>query len=169
MGEKALWLGLTLTLLGAGGPSRLYRNEAMHVRAFEPPSGWEQAPQTSYPRLLTSYAHPDGGRLTLTAQKVAAGTTAEALVRQSRPALERQGFADIQVSKEGDGNRVRVSARLDGGKRVVRQVYIVDGGIGYVVTLVAPEPRATAMTRDFELALRSLVLGNGDSDSSASR
>jgi hypothetical protein len=155
---------LALALAGAGAPSRLYRNEAMRVRSFEAPSGWEQAPQSSYPRLLTSFTHADGGRITLTAQRVAPGTTPAALVAQSRPALERQGFFAIHVISEND--RVRLEASLDGGKRVARQVYLVEAGIAYVVTLVAPQALAAAMTRDFDFALRSLRLG-GDERSDA--
>jgi hypothetical protein len=58
--------------------------------------------------------------------------------------------------------RAQLEATLDGGKRILRQLYIVDGNFGYVVTLVAPQKWAVPMLRDFELALRSLVLGGGE-------
>ena len=124
----------------------------------------------SWGGLLTSFAHADGGRLTLTAQKVPAGTTAATLVEQSRAALEKQGFSAIHVTV--DKERARLDALLDGGKRMARQAYVVDGGIGYVVTLIAPESAAAPMTRDFEFALHSLRLGGPertDSDGGVAR
>src|SRR5262245_4151175 len=99
----------------AASTTRGYRNDALRVRSFEPPVGWEKAPQQSYTRLLASYSHAGGGRLTLSAQKVAPSTTAEKLVHQSRTALEHQGFADIHVTP--DGSRVRLEALLDNGRR----------------------------------------------------
>src|SRR4029079_7363241 len=112
------------------------RNEAMRVRAFEAPAGWELAPQSSYPRLLASYSHHEGGKLTLSAQKVPATTTSMDLAEQSRMPLEKQGFTALRV--HADGPRARLEADRDGGKRFVKQAYLVDGGIGYVVTLIGP-------------------------------
>lgn len=143
-------------LLGASS-ARTYRNPAMKVRAFEPPAGWELAPQASYPRLLASYAHPGGGRLTLSAQKVPPETTAQALVQQARTSLAKQGFSAITV--RADATRQRLDADLDGGKRFVRQLYVVEQGLGYVVTLVAPAASNAPMTADFEAAVASLKLG----------
>jgi hypothetical protein len=148
---------LVAASLGANS-ARVYRNEPMRVRSFEPPVGWELAPQSSYPRLLASYAHREGGRLTLSAQKVQPGVSAQTLVDQSKPALSKQGFTAIRVKADVEG--VRLDAELDGGKRFVKQLYLVDTGIGYVVTLVAPLASAQRMTNDFEEALKSLNLGS---------
>lgn len=147
---------LVVASLGANS-NRVYRNEPMRVRSFEPPVGWQLAPQSSYPRLLASYAHREGGRLTLSAQKVQPGVSAQTLVDQSKPALSKQGFTGIRVKTDGDGQRLE--AELDGGKRFVRQVYLVDGGIGFVITLVAPVASAAHMGADFEEAVKSLTLG----------
>src|SRR5437868_5768225 len=87
----------SITAGAAGTSARSYRNEAMHVRQFEPPSGWVLAPQGSYPRLLASYSHREGGRITLSAQRVPAGTTAVQLAEMSRGPLERQGFAAVAI------------------------------------------------------------------------
>ena len=149
---------------GAGAPIRLYRNDAMRVHAFEPPPSWVPAPQASYPRLLVSYSHAEGGRITLTAQKVAPGITAQQLAVASHVALENQGFANIQLKSDArDPTRVRLAAQLDGGKRFVLQLYLVDSNIGYVVTLAAPRVHEPTMTRDFEAAVRSLQLGGSES------
>ena len=144
---------------GAGGPARLYRNDAMKVRAFQPPPGWELAPQTSYPRLLASYSNGEGGRITLSAQKIAPGATAERLAEAGRAGLAKEGFSAFVLKPDGD--RVRLSAHLAAGRRRLEQLYVVDEGIGYVVTLVTPDDVARRMTEDFEAALRSLQVGSG--------
>jgi hypothetical protein len=148
---------------GAGAPDRNYRNEAMRVRSFEPPASWQLAPQSSYPRLLALYVNADGGRITLTGQKVPAGTTPSTILAQSRPALERQGMAELKITPDPrDPGRIALEATFDGGRRLLRQLYIVDGNLGYVVTLVAPQSRASTMLRDYDVALRSLVIGSGE-------
>ena len=69
-----------LALIAAATAPRVYRNPAMQVHSFEPPPGWELAPQSSYPWLLASYAHRDGGRLTLAAQRLPPRATAQTLL-----------------------------------------------------------------------------------------
>jgi hypothetical protein len=152
---------------GAGGPARLYRNDAMRVRAFQPPPGWELAPQASYPRLLASYASGEGGRITLSAQKVAPAATAERLAENGRAGLAKEGFSAFVLKP--DGERERLSAHLAAGKRTLEQLYIVDEGIGYVVTLVTPDDVARRMTTDFESALRTLQVGSGAARSAKPR
>ena len=143
---------------------RLYRNDALRIHVFEPPPAWQPAPQASYPRLLCGYTHPDGGRLTLAAQKAAPGATAESLARAAQPGFERQGFSSVQIGADQDPARedapprARLDAKLDTSRRFLKQVYIVDGGLGYVVSLVASNVTAPAMTRDFDWAVRSLAI-----------
>jgi hypothetical protein len=148
--------------LVAAAPPRIYKNDALRVRAFAAPAGWELVPQSSYPRLLAAYVHADGGKLTLAAQKIPVGIQPIALAEQSKPALQKQGFANIRLRKEGD--RARLDAELDGGKRFMRQVYVVDGDLGYVVTLIAPLAASHAMGEDFEEAVRSLQLGSAQKE-----
>lgn len=155
--RRAFPLAVLVAFLVAAAPPRVYKNDALRVRAFAAPAGWELVPQSSYPRLLAAYVHADGGKLTLAAQKVPPGIQPIALAEQSRPALAKQGFGAIRIRKEGD--RARLEADLDGGKRFMRQVYVVDGDLGYVVTMIAPVAAAKAMGDDFEDAVRSLELG----------
>jgi hypothetical protein len=157
-----VWVGVLvgLTALGAGGV-RVYRNDAMRVRAFSPPAGWELAPQSSYPRLLAYYAHAEGGRITLSAERVPPSTPASSLAQRARAPLEKQGYAHLQITNAGD--RTRLEGDLDGGRRLLKQVYLVESGIGYVVTLISPTSAAPHMTADFEEALRSLQLGSESS------
>jgi hypothetical protein len=163
MRRSAAALLFFLSLAAVG--SRAYRNDAMGVRMFEPPPGWERAPQSSYPRLLVSYSHAEGGKLTLSAQRVPAGTTAAALANEARAPLEKQGFT--RLTFKPDGARVRVTAELDSGKRVAMQLYVVDAGFGYVLTLITPLATSDRMAQDFDAAARSLQLG-GPLDAGAS-
>lgn len=151
----------------AAGAARAYRNDAMRVRAFQPPLGWERAPQVSYPRLLASYSNPEGGRITLSAAKVAPGDTAERLAENGRAGLAKEGFSAFILAPDGD--RVRLSAHQTLGKRTLAQLYLVDGDLGYVVTLVAPDDVAHRMLSDFDSAVRSLQLGPAPSASGAPR
>jgi hypothetical protein len=140
----------------APGVGRQYRNDAVRVRSFEPPAPWALAPQPSYPRLLCEYTHPDGGRLTLAAQKITAGTTAEALALAAKPALEKQGFSDVKVAiVEG---RVTLEAHLDGNRRFLKQLYLVDGNLGFVISLSANTINEPQMTRDFDWLQHTLVI-----------
>jgi hypothetical protein len=156
---------LLAPLLMAAGSGHIYRNDAWNVRAFEAPVGWELAPQPSYPRLLAAYSHRDGGKMTLVAQREPPTRDARALAQESRAALTRQGFQQIQLSE--DGGRVRLDALLDGGRRFVRQLYLVDAGIGYVVTMTGPVSKALPMRRDFDEAVQSLSLGPPESQRGA--
>ena len=155
-----LLFSITLLPSFASAAPRLYRNEVMRVRAFDPPAGWELAPQVTYPGLLASYTHQDGGRLTLAAQRVAAGVDGKQLVEQSRPVLERQGFAMIKIIPEEGG--LRLDALLDGGKRIVRQHYRVVGPFAYVVTMIVAGDKTSRHQREFEDALHSLNLVGPD-------
>ena len=147
----------------APGGGRVYRNEAARVHSFEPPSGWQPAPQASYPRLLCAYNHADGGRLTLVQQKVAPGATAASLAAAAVPGLEKQGFYEVKQRAEADG-RARVDAKLDGGRRFLVQLYIVDGGAGWVLSLAASSIHQPQMLRDFEMAASSLAISPASDD-----
>jgi len=146
---------LALTLGASAG--RQFQSDAMNVRMFEPPPGWELSPQATYPRLLAAYAHAEGGRLTLSAERVPAGTTAAHLAAEALAPLEKQGFKQVRLKPFGD--RARLSAELDGGRRLVHQLYVVEGGIAYVITIIGPRAAADRLAADFEAAIASLKLG----------
>lgn len=149
-------------LVAAGG--RSFRNDAMKVRGFEPPIGWEQQQAGSYARLLGIWETKDGGRLTLVAQKVKEGATARSLIDESTPALQRQKLRDLHVapapSPGDESDRATLDAVVDDGHRFMRQLYAVAGDIGYVVTMVGPLGRAPQMKRDFDEAATSLSVGD---------
>jgi hypothetical protein len=160
------WLLLLSSLLPspARADGRSYRNEAMKVRAFEPPLGWEPQSTGSYTRLLAQWADKDGDRLTLVAARVPPATTARQLADESRPALVRQGFKSIVETSEkapgSDQMRLSLEARLDDGRKLARQLYVINGGIGYVITMIGSAMRAPQLRRDFDEAALSLELGS---------
>jgi hypothetical protein len=149
----------------AAGGARVYRNDQARVRAFAPPAGWELAPQSSYPRLLAAYIGAEGAKLTLAGQRLSRDQSAIALANDARPALERQGFFKVRVSPDGD--RARIDAELDGGKRYLKQLYLVDGGWAYVVTLIAPTASAERTSAEFDEAVRSLQIGGQSGESTS--
>ena len=164
MRSRALLLALLPLLVAAG---RGFHNDALKVRAFDPPVGWELQPIGSYPRLVAAWESKSGGRLTLVAQPVRGDSTARSLAEESRPALERQGFRSVTVSDErtaaDEGQRVRLDASIEDGRRFVRQLYTVAAGLGYVVTIVGPIGKAPELRRDFDEAAATLLVGDAAS------
>jgi hypothetical protein len=149
-----------LVLAGAAaalalGGGRIYRNEAMRVRSFEIPRGWESSPQIAYPRILVLASGPEGARITLGAQKTN-GAGVVQLAADARAALLKQKLGDPRVTPESD-DRVRLESSLAGGA-TLRQLYLVDGDLAYVVTLFAPAARQARAVKDFEDAVRSLSI-----------
>jgi hypothetical protein len=115
-------------------------------------------------RLLALWIDKDGAKLTLVAARVPRGATSRSLADESRPALLRQGFKSIQESSDtapsSDVARVRLDAQVAEGRKVARQLYVVNEGIGYVVTLVGPAARAPQLRRDFDEAVLTLEIGS---------
>ena len=169
---RLLLLVAALPLLVAAG-GRPFHQDALKVRGFEAPVGWEPQPVGSYARLLAAWETNDGGRMTLVAQKVASGATARSLADQSRPALTRQGFRDLKLAPlppaADRSDRVELEAVIDDGHRLVRQLYAVADGIGYVVTMVGPIARAPQLQRDFDEAASSLSIGDSGAAADSKR
>jgi hypothetical protein len=156
----ALAIAVLLVAAGAHADGRAYRNDTLKVR-FEAPVGWDAVGAGNYPRLLQSYENRDGGRMTLVGQKVAVGTTARALVEESRAALVRQGFRNVVVvADKDDPTRMHLEADIGGGREIVRQLYAVTEGMGFVVTVAGPMLKGPQLKRDFDEAAASLQLGD---------
>jgi hypothetical protein len=149
---------ISASLLAAGiGGGRSYHNDALRIRSFETPRKWDPAPQIGYPKVLVLATHPDGAKLLLGAQHVPPGTTAATLAGAAKVTLMKQRFSDLKLTDEDDG-RVRLEATSDGGRGLLRQIYLVDGDLAYVVTLHATAGREKKVLRDFDDAVRSLVI-----------
>ena len=145
----------------------MFQAAPQRIVAFEPPQGWDRAATPPSARLLATWAHREGGRLTLAADRIATGVDAAHLFDESRAALENQGWTLDRVDRNparpsGDsGSRVLVEASLARGRRHARQLYVVDSGFAYVVTMVASTGQEKNSARDFDAAVSSLRLGEG--------
>ena len=145
------------TALAALGGARQYKNPQWRVRGFEVPRGFEAAPQSSYPAVLLLAVGPEDARLSLAVQRVAPGVRARGLADAAAVTLARQGFLQPRASDEADG-RARLEAAFDGGRSQLRQIYVVDGDLGFVVTLTAPTARAARLAKELDEAARSLQI-----------
>lgn len=76
-------------------------------------------------------------------------------------ALRQAGVKDIRLQPqpvEGWGTRVQLDATLEGPpRRILRQIFLTQGDIGYVLTLLAPQSQALPRLRDLEDVASRLV------------
>lgn len=150
-------LALSCTALAVAAPSaKLFRSPDYRVVAVDPPTGWELSASPPSSRLLASWSHRDGAKLTLAAERSAV-TDPEKLFLQSRSVLQAQGWTVGSVEKQA--GRVSVEATLDHGRRIARQLYAVEQGFAYVLTMVAPADQADLRARDFDDTLATMRLG----------
>lgn len=157
-------VALLLVAVAAGaaaalGGSRVYRNDAWRVRSFEVPRSWESAPQASYPAVLLLAVGPDGAHLSLAAQRIARGVRARGMAEAAAASLGRQGFREVRVADEYDG-RARLDATYEGGRSSLRQIYVVAGDLGFIVTLTAGSGQVAHLVKDLDEAARSLQIGS---------
>ncbi len=147
--------------LSAVGPSRRFQSADLRC-AFTLPRGWEPAPQIGYPRVLVLANAPDGARLDLVVQPVGAGTSAITLAADARAALVKLGFGDLRVSPEADERVTHDAARLEGrgagGRTLLRQEYLVDGNLAWVLTVATPASRPARVGSEFLDALLALEI-----------
>ncbi|MEO6954259.1 MAG: hypothetical protein ABI321_20825 [Polyangia bacterium] len=148
---------LSLASAAVAAPSaKLFRSPDYRVVAVDPPTGWELAASPPSSRLLASWAHRDGAKLTLAAQRSAL-TDADKLFEQSKDALKTQGWSIGAVDKQS--GRIAVQATLDHGRRIARQLYCVEEGFAYVLTMVAPAGQGALRARDFDDTVATMRLG----------
>ena len=150
----------------AAPSQRLVRSFPHKLQSVEPPLGWELGTSPPSSRLVATWSHRDGGRLTLASEAAAAGVDATQLFAASRSSLERQGWTLGQTTR-GAGHtpgssRIVVEASLDKGKRFARQLYLIEGGFAYVLTMVGPAEQSAPRQREFDETLASLRLGGDD-------
>lgn len=153
LGLAVVALGLSAVAHATPSP-RAFRSPPHQIVSIEPPAGWDLSASPPSTRLVASWTHRDGAKLTLVAERAAADVEAGKLFEQSRPSLERQGWTLGAVNRQP--TRVLVEATLDRGKRSARQLYLVEGGFVYVLTLVAPVEQTSARARDLDETIASL-------------
>lgn len=98
--------------------------------------------------------------MTLIGKRLAPGTKVQRFAMTSAAPLASGPLRNIrwqiQAIDGWGGYRVQLDATLDAPARVVRQFFYVCGAIGYVVTLIAPQPQAIPRLRDLEDTVSSL-------------
>jgi len=163
-------LGLALLARGASVDEALRREYA--ITGFKPPPRWELLPRErpSYPQLLGVASRGQGADravITLTAKRLAAGTTLqqfaqEAAALSSRPHLTNLRVQIATVGGWFGGQRAQIDAVIleqNGVKhpQAVRQLLFMNPPFGYVLTLVAPQEQAAARYRDLDDTVANLV------------
>jgi hypothetical protein len=149
-------LALAAAIARAASQSgRVYRNPDCRVELLELPRGWDLTPpwQIGYPRVLV-IGTTGSARLVFAVQRIVAGTSAVEVAAAARALLIRQGWRDPRVTP--DGERAFLDAGVADSKRLLHQVYVVDGDLAFVLTSVAPPERNDRVLRDFDATLRSL-------------
>ena len=135
--------------------------------AVDAPGGWSVR-ETAGPAALiaTGPQGPGGGRpsLNVTVAPVADGTTLEDFVQTSRSGLERlAGFKLISEEAAAAGTRRAWTATFEAspaGQPVKeKQLYVVTGGRGYVVTAAAMPEQFAAEEANFDVSFRSFRAG----------
>ncbi len=157
----------TIGSTAAASPSqRLIKSPPHRLQSIEPPPGWELSPSPPSSRLLATWTHREGSRLTLAAEQAPAGVDANQLFARSRPSLERQGWTIVKatpsIGKTAGSQRVVIEATLDKGKRSARQLYLVEEGFAYVLTMVNASEQSSARQRELDETIASMRVGTDE-------
>jgi hypothetical protein len=120
------------------------------------PRNWQITDQTSYPNiLLWMVRHNPPGTMLLSAERIAADLDAQAYATATIAILEAMGFEVRSPQLHGATGAYWVD--FDNGAVFLRQAFLVTGGLGYALTLSAPDARGrTQHLRSFDQALRSI-------------
>jgi hypothetical protein len=115
--------------------------------ALELPSDWQLERPPPYPNLVAAFRHRRDATLTVGVQYVGPGEDGESLARGNAQALLRMGF---DVRREG----ATLSASRSRSPIAVRQVYVVRGTVGWVITLAGTASDLELLARDLSAAAR---------------
>jgi hypothetical protein len=148
------WIGLLLLL---GPADRVVQSDRHQVRVEAPP-GWTPQRQSAYPNVVAILTHRDGGRITLTAQRLRGGETPAQLAERSRPALLRQDMKIERLAPSAfDSNACEITATSRDGKSELRQIYFIHGANAYVLTLAGAVAKQAQYNKDFEVTWHGIV------------
>ena len=110
---------------------------------------WVAERPPPYPNLLASFRRGDA-TLTVGVQFLGEGEDAESFARGNAVALERMGFV---VKRERDA----LHASRRGQDLSLRQVYVVRGTVGWVITLAGSPKDLRALAKDLAGVVRQLA------------
>ena len=127
------------------------------------PRNWQLTDKTAYPSVLLRMVRraPDG-KMLLTAEKLEPGVDAQAYATRTARLLETMRFEVRAPQLHASTGAYFIDLRR--GNAFLRQAFLVAGGIGYSLTLSAPDNRTRSQhLRAFDAALRSLqILGDAE-------
>jgi hypothetical protein len=119
------------------------------------PRGWELSEQRSYPGILVrGLERRGGGRLTLAAERLAPGDDLGKLVERNQRILRKLRYR--YASSTHSGGAVLLDATTPDRKRTVRQAYLAQNGVAYVLSMASSTEAASRYLHPFDDVLRSL-------------
>jgi len=153
----AALLSLSTGLARADIEGDRFESSAWHVR-ISAPKNWQLTEKTAYPNILLRMARraPDG-RMMLAAERVAPGVDALAYAERTAGILRSMRFQVRSPQLHSSTGAYFIDSQGRGA--FLRQAFLVTGGIGYSLTLSAPDSRTRGQQlRAFDYALRSIQI-----------
>jgi hypothetical protein len=132
-----------------------FLSRAWRVR-LTAPRNWQLTDKTAYPSVLLRMVRraPDG-KMLLTAEKVAAGVDALAYAIRTAELLRTMRFEVRAPQLHASTGAYFID--MHRGSWFLRQAFLVAGGIGYSLTLSAPDNRTRSQhLRAFDAVMRSV-------------
>ena len=132
-----------------------FESSAWRVR-MTAPKNWHLTEQTAYPSILLRLARraPDG-KMMLAAERLAPGVNALGYAQRTADILRSMRFQVRSPQLHSSSGAYFIDSQ--GGGAFLRQAFLVAGGIGYSLTLSAPDNRTRSQhMRAFDYALRSI-------------
>lgn len=122
------------------------------------PANWRMSQQTSYPNiLLWMHRHSPAGTMLLSAERLASKQSSLEYAERTSRTLIELGFT--MRAPQVHAATGAYWLEFDDGKTYLRQALLVTDGIGYSLTLSAPDSTIrTQHLRAFDYALRSIKL-----------
>lgn len=134
-----------------------FESSAWRVR-MSAPKNWQLTDRTAYPSILLRMARraPDG-KMMLAAERLAPGVNALGYAQRTADILRRMGFQVRSPQLHSSTGAYFIDS--EGRDAFLRQAFLVSGGIGYSLTLSAPDNRTRSQhLRAFDTALRSIQI-----------
>lgn len=134
-----------------------FESSAWRVR-MTAPKNWQLTEKTAYPNILLRMSRraPDG-KMLLSAERLAPGATALVYAQRTGDLLRQMGFQVRSPQLHSSTGAYFVDCESRGA--FLRQAFLVTGGVGYSLTLSAPDYRTRSQhLRAFDYALRSLQI-----------